>query len=49
MQGIVSRVDKGTLDEAPFAYKEIDAVIAAQDGVVIKVIDHLQPLINVKG
>jgi tRNA-splicing ligase RtcB len=49
MQGIVARVDKGTLDEAPFAYKDIDTVIAAQEGIVIKVIDRLQPLINVKG
>jgi tRNA-splicing ligase RtcB len=49
MQGIVARVDKGTLDEAPFAYKEIEGVIAAQDGVVIKVRDHLQPIINIKG
>ena len=49
MQGIVSRTDKGTLDEAPFAYKDIDTVIAAQEGIVIKVIDRLQPLINVKG
>ena len=49
MQGIVARVDKGTLDEAPFAYKEIYAVIAAQEGVVIKVRDHLQPIINIKG
>lgn len=39
----------GTLDEAPFAYKEIRGVIAAQDGVVIKVRDHLQPIINIKG
>ena len=49
MQGIIARVNKGTIDEAPFVYKDIHAVIAAQDGIVIKVIDHLQPLINVKG
>ena len=49
MQGIIARVNKGTIDEAPFVYKDIQAVIAAQDGIVIKVVDHLQPLINVKG
>ena len=49
MQGIVCRVDKGTLDEAPFAYKDVETVIAAQDGIVIRVLDYLQPLINVKG
>lgn len=49
MQGIVSRVDKGTLDESPFVYKDIDRVIAAQEGIVIRVVDHLLPLINVKG
>ena len=49
MQGIVSRVDKATIDEAPFVYKDINSVIAAQDGIVIKVLDYLKPLINVKG
>lgn len=49
MQGIVSRVDKGTIDEAPFVYKDIHAVIAAQEGIVITVLDHLKPLINMKG
>jgi tRNA-splicing ligase RtcB len=49
MQGVVARVDKTTLDEAPFAYKDIDQVIAAQEGIVIRIIDHLQPVINIKG
>ncbi|MBE0502026.1 MAG: RtcB family protein [Desulfuromonadales bacterium] len=49
MQGIIARVDKGTIDEAPFAYKEIHKVIAAQEGIVIKVLNYLQPLINIKG
>lgn len=49
MQGIISRVDKATIDEAPFVYKDINRVIAAQEGIVIKVLDYLKPLINVKG
>lgn len=49
MHGIVARVDKGTLDEAPFAYKHLQTVIDRQEGIVIDVMDHITPLINVKG
>jgi tRNA-splicing ligase RtcB len=49
MQGIVARVDRKTLDESPFVYKDISLVIAAQEGIVIEVINHLKPLVNVKG
>ena len=49
MQGIVAKVDQKTLDESPFVYKEINQVIAAQEGIVITVINHLKPLVNVKG
>jgi len=49
MRGIVARVDKGTLDESPFVYKEIGLVLAAQQGVVIKVVNQLRPLVNIKG
>lgn len=49
MQGIVAKVDKGTLDEAPFVYKQIGPVLAAQEGVVVEVVNHLRPLVNVKG
>jgi len=49
MQGIVAKVDRNTLDESPFVYKEINKVIAAQQGIVIEVINHLKPLVNVKG
>ena len=49
MAGIVARVDRHTLDESPFVYKEIETVIAAQQGVVIEVVNHLLPLVNVKG
>jgi tRNA-splicing ligase RtcB len=48
MAGIVSTADKTTLDEAPGAYKEINAVITYQEGVVIEVVDFVKPLINVK-
>jgi RNA-splicing ligase RtcB len=33
MVGIVSTADKTTLDEAPGAYKEINTIIAYQEGV----------------
>lgn len=49
MKGIVCRKDKDVLDEAPWAYKNIDAVLAAQDGILVDVIDHFKPLIVVKG
>jgi tRNA-splicing ligase RtcB len=49
MQGIVARVDRRTLDESPFVYKDINKVIETQEGVVIEVVTHLKPLVNVKG
>lgn len=49
MKGIVCRVDKEVLDEAPWAYKKIDEVLAAQDGVLVDVVDHFKPLIVLKG
>ena len=49
MQGIVAKVDRKTLDESPFVYKDISKVIEAQEGIVIEVINHLKPLVNVKG
>jgi tRNA-splicing ligase RtcB len=49
MDGIIARVEKSTLDEAPDAYKNVKDVIKAQDGIVIDVINHIQPIINVKG
>lgn len=49
MKGIVAKVDNGTLDEAPFVYKDIHAVLEAQQGVVIEVVNFLKPLINIKG
>ena len=49
MKGIKAKVDKETLDESPFAYKNLDDVIAAQNGRNIRVIDRFMPVINIKG
>ena len=49
MNGIVAKVHKDTLDESPDAYKNVDDVIKAQEGIVINVINHIKPIINVKG
>ncbi|WMW65232.1 RtcB family protein [Nitratidesulfovibrio liaohensis] len=49
MRGIICRADKGVLDEAPDAYKPIAEVLAAQDGVLVRVIDHFRPLVVLKG
>jgi tRNA-splicing ligase RtcB len=49
MKGIVCRTDKGVLDEAPWAYKKIDEVLAAQEGILIEVLDHFKPIIVLKG
>jgi tRNA-splicing ligase RtcB len=49
MAGITARVEPATLDEAPFAYKDLDEVIRMQEGVVIEVVDRTRPVINIKG
>lgn len=49
MKGIVCRTDKGVLDEAPWAYKPINEVLAAQNGVLVDIIDHFKPIIVLKG
>ncbi len=49
MHGIVCNVNKKVLDEAPDAYKNLHNVIKEQEGIVIKTIDYLEPLIVVKG
>jgi tRNA-splicing ligase RtcB len=48
MKGIESRIDEDILDESPFAYKPLGAVMAAQDDLV-EIVHRLTPLINVKG
>ena len=49
MCGVVCRADKGVLDEAPDAYKPIAEVLAAQDGVLVRITDHFRPLVVLKG
>jgi tRNA-splicing ligase RtcB len=49
MQGVVCRTDKDVLDEAPWAYKKLDEVLAAQDGILVDVLDHFKPLVVLKG
>jgi tRNA-splicing ligase RtcB len=49
MKGIVAKVDKSILDEAPDAYRDLEEVINMQEGIVIKTINFIKPLINVKG
>jgi len=48
MAGIEARLDRGVLDESPAAYKDVNAVMAAQDDLVM--IRHcLHQVVNVKG
>jgi tRNA-splicing ligase RtcB len=50
MAGIVSNgIKESNLDESPDAYKDFEKVLAYQDGVVVKVVDRIRPLINIKG
>jgi tRNA-splicing ligase RtcB len=46
--GVECRKDDSVLDEAPGAYKDIDAVMAAQ-GDLVKVMFTLKQILNVKG
>lgn len=48
MYGIVAKVDRHTLDEAPFAYKNIDEVMALQRDLV-RVLHRVRPILNIKG
>ena len=47
-QGIECRKDAGVLDETPGAYKDIDAVMAAQSDLV-EVVHTLRQVVCVKG
>jgi len=47
MQGIRGTVDENTLDESPFAYKDIFEVMRLQDDLV-EVEEHIRVLINIK-
>ena len=46
--GVECRKDAGVLDESPAAYKDIDAVMAAQDDLV-EVVHELRAVVCVKG
>jgi len=48
MKGIEARLDGGVLDESPAAYKDIDAVMAAQNDLV-EVVHTLRQVVCVKG
>ncbi len=48
MQGTQARVVKDTLDESPFAYKDINEVMHLQEDLV-KTLHHVHPIINIKG
>lgn len=48
MEGIESRKDAGVIDEISLAYKDIHAVIEAQEDLV-DVVEHLQTILCVKG
>lgn len=48
MAGIQALVNEKTLDESPFAYKDIFDVMRLQEPLV-KVLAHVKPIINVKG
>jgi len=46
--GVECRKDQGVLDETPGAYKDIDAVMAAQADLV-EIVHTLKQVVNVKG
>ena len=48
MQGIEARLDEGVLDESPAAYKDIGAVMAAQEDLVA-IRHRLRQIVNIKG
>lgn len=48
MEGIVARIDLDTLDESPFAYKDIFNVMK-QQAALVDIVAHVKPIINIKG
>lgn len=48
MVGIEARLDEDVLDESPAAYKDIGAVMKAQEDLV-EVVARLTQIVNVKG
>jgi len=47
-EGIECRKDADVIDESPAAYKDVVAVIAAQEDL-IEVVHRLRQVVNVKG
>jgi tRNA-splicing ligase RtcB len=47
-EGVECRKDENVIDEIPMAYKDIDAVMAAQEGLV-EVVHTLKQVVCVKG
>jgi len=47
MEGIVAKISRGTLDESPFAYKNIFEVMELQKDMV-EVVAHVRPILNIK-
>ncbi|MES2887730.1 MAG: RtcB family protein, partial [Pseudomonadota bacterium] len=47
-EGVECRKDEGVIDEIPMAYKDIDAVMAAQKDLV-EVVHTLKQVVCVKG
>jgi tRNA-splicing ligase RtcB len=47
MKGIKGTVDENTLDESPFAYKDIFEVMELQKDLV-DIVAHIKPIINIK-
>ena len=48
MKGIKAKVETGTIDESPMAYKNIFDVMEQQKDLV-EVMHHVKPIINIKG
>lgn len=48
MQGVQALVEESTLDESPFAYKDIFEVMRLQSDLV-EIVAHVRPIVNIKG
>ena len=49
MKGITCKINKGIVDESKSAYKDINVVIRRQEGIVVDVVDHITPVLSMKG
>lgn len=49
MAGVVSNLTEKTIDEAPEAYKDCNNVIYVQEGVNLRVLTKLTPVLNIEG